>query len=278
MFQFVDEFLQPYAQLALSWGKSHFGIIPKSLEYEVGIRKIQDFAPTISGRSKDFHILCIEVSNSIIRPVVESFISECRRVGLPVKLYIAIPDTTSHDFQRELRRAKELGIGVISFSLSSAFHIWSEPLSQSLVGLREIPQKGVPVRVKPDLENAYNLFLNGRPDVACHDICSLLESECRLFACKLLRKGTITLQRKDIDKMSWMSLTKHLISKFGDIKLVYRNLEEPTLHAIVAITSDRNDVAHRIQSIPKLVERDHQLKTRFEHICDITICFLKTSR
>src|SRR5438105_2617265 len=150
--------------------------------------------PTLHAHTRDFHILWVEVSESPYPNTLDRLVLDCIRLGLPVRLYMAVPKPSNpppSGYAAELARARDFGVGLIEVE-GSKVKIVQEPLSLSLNGLRPIPLERFPQKYREALAQAETTFRNGNPAKGCSEIYDEIEALCRRVAEKTAAKGMWT--------------------------------------------------------------------------------------
>ena len=267
-FRFLSEQLRPTAEEARNFFKRKWGI--GSFVLEEAVSSETTFSPTLQAQTPDHHLLCVEVSESPYPSALDSFVVDCMRLCIPVRLFVAVPeDSKGQNYNRDRERARKCGVGVLEVSPRSS-KIIQQPLSLSLAGLRPVELEKFPRRRRLALSQAEETFKLGQPSKGCSLVYDEIEDLSRTVARRTFARGLwITGKGANLkfDKDPWQSVVKSLMnnldySKCAPIKLAL-------IARIVGITPHRNDSSHKPKSRAQLIQRDRQLRTRFENAVDI---------
>ena len=77
--------LHETADAAIGWFIKKWGLTKTHITVEAAFDPDIQFRPTFVAATSDFHILCVEVSESIYSNTLDSVVIHCREKGLPVK-------------------------------------------------------------------------------------------------------------------------------------------------------------------------------------------------
>lgn len=275
-FRFLEAPLWPTAEAAKAFFKKELGVT--SFKIEQPIQPDMEYGPTLSAVTKDFHWLCIEVSESAWpqRNVLDAFVLDCKNRCLPVRLYVAIPRGTSDPaFRANLKRAKQNGVGVVEVDEVGG-NVFQDALSLSLTGLRGTNPIDFPPKYRSAIRDAGQTFCNGSPGKGCSTIYEEIEALSRRLAKKTKQRGfwrALKPSEKppkiDLVRGQWARLMKILIEHLDLKKCRCSKLNEPLLARVLGITGHRNESAHKPHNQTMLKKRDEELRTRFEAGIDI---------
>lgn len=263
----LPEHLHSTADAVSKFFKENHGII--KIKHEQPIDDDMSWSPTISGTTRDHHLLSVEVTEGSYLAAFDSFIVECQTIGLPLRMYIAFPeqDVSSKKFLDTFKEATKKGVGIVSAN-GSKCSVIKNAIDLSLASVRRIKPKEHLVRFRQALLDAEATFLNGDPARGCGRIYEELESLTRKIAGKTYAKGYWKNSTSmDFDTHPWAKLLTTMSTE-----LVFKNvrsLNRPLLARVQGLTDHRNQTAHKIRSRVELTKRDRELRTRYEHAVDI---------
>lgn len=241
------------------------------------------YRPTLSGITRDQHILCIEVSDTPYTNSLDAFVLDCKQRALPVKLYVAIPQEDGvRDFKSGLRRAKENGVGVIEVGGGKPGNVIHDALSLLLTGVRPYDAQDFPPKYREAIMGAYSTFYNGDPVKGCSRVYDEVEALTRSIGRKALKRKCFVDMTKassfDFDKTPWASVV-HFLNRHLDRKLAScPDLMEALFARIQGATPHRNDAGHKPRDTKALMRRDRELRTRFESATDLLRDLIEASR
>lgn len=281
MFSLLPPPLHPTAEGARIFVRKQFGT---SLRIEEPPFQDAAYRPTLSGVTRDFHLLCIEVSDTAYTNSLDAFVLDCKQRVRPVKLYVAIPKNDGGDpnFKANLRRAKENGVGVVEVEPDGTGIVLHEPLSLSLTGVRPYDPKEFPARYREAIRAAYNTFSSGDPAKGCARLYDEIEALCRGIGRKAVKRkifGNMTKAAAfKFESEPWASVVTFL-DRHLDRGLAGCPELKPALFArVLGVTPHRNDSGHRPRDTQGLMRRDRELRTRFEHASDLMRDLIAASR
>lgn len=279
-YKFLAESLRPTADAALKYFQLHWAIAASRFKAEEKIHKNVAVLPTFWATTTDGHILCVDAAEVVYRPVLDTLVLDCMSSGLPVKLFVAMPKEANDPYYKQNRsKAQSRGVGILEVDGDGDVQIVQQPLSLSLANVRSINPLDFPKAYRPPVTKAHELFRQGSPENACHEIAGRIEAHSRLIAQKTAANGLWTSpQGINFDMHSWRNLLDLLIRNSGSIRTSYPNLTVDLLSRIVGIVPHRNQVSHVIRSTVALVKRDRELRTRYENMCDILRDFTAATR
>ncbi|MDR6841024.1 hypothetical protein [Pseudoxanthomonas sacheonensis] len=240
------------------------------MKAEEEVDPLVEFRPTLHSTLTDKSIICIEVTENASSSELNEFVLECRNHVVPVKLWVAIPKVVGVLSTKDLAFAKANGIGIIEFDeQGNGRQLVGPPLSQSLTGLRAIDFSGFPSRYKEPLQAAFEMFKNGNPAKACSLVYDEIEALTRRITKKCVSKRCLKKDPQfDVDKASWSNVLEFLKTNIDPTLSGCPALKGPLFSRLIGLTEYRNDAGHKPSSTKKLIERDKQLRTRFESAVD----------
>jgi hypothetical protein len=254
---------------------------------EVEVAPALAYRPTLLGECHDKSLIAVEVNDGAFTAPLDTFVVECQRLGVPIRLFIAIPETAPEKQQLQLlRQARTRGIGVLLESkrrierLLPAVHL-------SLFGLRPIPMTKFPSQLVSRLTQAEESFRSGDPAKGCGRVYDLIERRTRSVALEVqtrsLWKAGLSVKAKATEwytkKGAWAKVLE-LISDSGDFEAMKRAklpIEKALWARVQGLVPDRNDTGHEPSTREELQERDRQLRTRFEHAVDTLLALTRAT-
>lgn len=270
-FRHLPESLHATAKAAATYFRSTFGVT--HFVIEESIHDDVEYRPTLSGQTRDFHTLCVEVSERAYNPALDSAVMDMRQNGLPVRLFVAIPGgDTDKNFKSNLKMAKSRSVGIVEVGTTKVIKL-ANALSQSLAGLRSFKPKDYPMKYRLDIHSAYDTFLDGNPPQGCQTLYSEIEALTRRIATKAGDKGywrSVTNSiRVDFQNGAWARIVAKLRDELNRTAAHCPNLNTALWNRVGGITGHRNDTGHKPKDRAYLIRRDRELRTRFESAMDI---------
>jgi len=280
-YRYLSEQLRPIADSAARFFKRRWGV--SGFKVEETIHEDVSYRPTLHAMTRDYHLLCIEVSESPYPTGLDAFIADCMRLSLPVRLFVALPaGSTAPNYKRDIARAREYGVGVLEVSTQAVEHIQSA-LSLSLVTVRRIDLDRFPTKYRLALSQAEDTFKQGNPVKGCSDLYDEIEALSRRIAKKTYQKGFWRppkpgqkAMRIDFDRGPWERVLKILMGNLDPKRC--RFIRQALLARVLGITPQRNESAHKPRNHAELIKRDRQLRTRFETATDIFLDLINSSK
>lgn len=269
-YRFLDRSLHQYAEAARMFVATEFGIPKSKFEIEAPVHDAIGFTPTLHARTRDHHILAIEVSPTYYTQTLDGFALDCQRESVPVKLFVAVPPNSSGGLLKDLERAADHGVGIVK--LGSVPKVLHGALSLSLTGVRRPDPKEYPAKYRSAVAAALQTFLNGDPAKGCLLLYEEIEHVTRRVAAKAdsaraWRKGPVLSQ--NWDKVSWASITDVLAEHLDAQKLGCASLTKALVSRIAGVVPYRNEAGHKPKDLKQLMKRDRELRTRFESAADL---------
>lgn len=246
-------------------------------DVEAPIQSDVEYCPTLSAKTRDFSIVCVEVSERAYSNPLDAFVLECKNRSLPVKLYVAMPKAvTDPEYRENLKRAKSRSVGLIEVDTSGVGVIVEEALLLSLTGLRDIKPANFPTKYRTPISEALGVFRNGNPSKGCSLIYDEIEQLTRRVAEKSRNKG-YWRQLKPGEKKPkinlqngpWAKVIETLMSHLDPKVCPCPELNNALLARILGITPHRNDSGHKPKNGEQRKKIDSELRTRFENAVDV---------
>ena len=266
--------LWPAAEVAENFFKNHWGV--SRFKAETEIDPDAEYRPTLHAPMPDHHYLCIEVSESPCPRGLEGHVVECINHSLPVRLFVVFPaGPKGRNYDLDLRRARDLGVGVVEIRRGRGKMLHGA-VSLSLAGLRKFNTRHFPRRYRFSVSQAELTFRGGNPSKGCAELYDEIEALSRKLAKLTFQEGLWKkpppgkkLPKIKFEKYPWDKLMGTLVQSlnFQKCKAVTQNL----VVRIWGLADPRNQSAHKVTSRKTLINRDMQLRTRFENAADILL-------
>lgn len=278
----IDNSLHSTAEATIKFLSSNFGF--RNIKVEEPIHEYQDYTPTLNCISKDFYIICIDVAYKIYNPSRWNFVTDCEKLSLPIKFFVAIPKGTNYNgYLDEIKSAKKHGIGVIEVDPSNyKGEILNNALSLSLTSLRNFNKEIFPLKYRQSIADAEETFKNGEPNKACSIIYDEIEGLSRRIAIKTHTAGYWKQQLtnpSELQKCQWSNVIDKLKSNLDrKTNSNCQQLSNALLSQIAGITSHRNQSGHKPANRKELIKRDTQLRTRLESSIDLLTDLIAASK
>lgn len=268
----LSENLHPIADAVKQFFKDHRGI--SKFKIEEGFDDNLEYRPTLHVQTKDHYILCIDVKEGPYSTVLDSVVLDCIRNSLPVKLYVAFPQSNGNaaDYKKNVDRARQNGVGVLEVT-ATGVNVIHEALALSLFGVRKIPTKNFPAKYRATLAHAESTFRSGGPAEGTLVIYEEIEALSRRVVKKTQQKSMWRAPKSGEklpqlrDNTNWQKVMEAELD-FIDYKKC-PSLNKPLLSRILSVAPHRNSTGHKPKSTKELVKRDTELKTRFESATDL---------
>lgn len=230
--------------------------------------------PTWQARLKSGYSLCVNVQPSPFTPTVYEFVARCAQKNLAIKFWVAVAAGASKEsFSNELKRAREVGIGVLEINADGSVQEFHSPVALSLFALQRTDLSKVPKALREEIKTAETSFLDGMPTQGCQTICQELEAVTRRFGEYAFDKGwwkvatgTKPPKLKFFRTDAWAKLLEEMETKI-DYNTLRPKCPAFTRQLIVntrAFTDWRNTVSHKPRSAAELQRRDLKLRSMFE--------------
>lgn len=264
-------------------------IVRKYLKDELGLTRIEiesaladdiEWRPTLTGVTRDHHIVCVEVTSGGYTDALDGFALDCMNRGIPTKLYIAFPDEGGQgEADRVLKlfsKARDRGIGILLVK-GNRCRTLAAPIELSLASVRRLDPKDLLQKYRQPLKDAEETFLAGDPVSGCGRVYAELETLSRKVAAKTYDLGWWNgsgIKPQKFGTHSWNDLCKkwHKHLDYAATNLKCPNLTEQLLSTIVGLAPKRNETGpHKPKDRSALMKRDRDLRTRFEHSIEVFI-------
>lgn len=272
--------LKDFADATQKYLAKELGLTAIKIEHEVH-REIE-FRPTLSAVSTDKHIICAEVVELLFTPDIEQFVLACRNHSLPVKLYVAVRKGQFQAYdQKALKLARENGVAILEVSPPNhGLLITNPPVSLSLGGLRTFNLHNFPAKYREPLKQAIETFKGGNPAKGCADVYDEIEQLTRRIGrkCEGISSGLKQTGKIDWEKGNWAPALEFLKSHVNKVAIGCPQLNNQLISRLIGMTEYRNETGHKPSSLEKKIERDKQLRTRFESAMDELGYWIEASR
>ena len=130
------------------------------------------------------------------------------------------------------------------------------------------------------MADAVTTFRNGSPSQGCHLVYQEVESLSRKLAKKTKSKALWRALKPgekppkvNLDTGPWAKVMEVLIEHLDYGKCPSPG--KPLLIQVAALTSHRNDTGHKPATRAALTNRDQTARTRFEHVSDLLVDFIR---
>lgn len=243
-----------------------------SIRHEVAIRPELDLRPTLSGKLPDGTILCVDVATKPYNGTLDSFVVEALKGAWPIHLYVAMPDDSDVDLGRNLKKAKERGIGVISLQGGNAWHLYHGAVSLDLFGLTPTALGDYPRARRPAVVLAEETFKSGDPNKGCQAIFVEIEAISRSCAIATQKAGFWRTPGpgeakppKNMLHDPWARVLDSMMTLLEFNKIVPACPQlKPVVAATMAATDPRNQTSHKPKNNGELRTRNRKLREWFE--------------
>lgn len=279
-YRILPQQLHSIADSAKAFCREQWGISTNRIKDEEAIIDSIGYVTTLHAIMKDYHWLCIEVSENPFPAVLNEFILDCKTQALPVRLYVAIPGSSISG--PELARGKRQGVGLMQV-VDGETTIVQDALSLALTGLRSPDPRDFPPQYRQTISDAVATFRNGNPSKACAVLYEEIESVSRRIAAKALKKGCWNSKgggppSGNIDAMPWANLLRMMMERFDPRQCNSPDLTSTLFGRLIGATPHRNESAHKPRSQSALKKRDSELRTRFESGSDLLRDLIRAAR
>ena len=238
-------------------------------------------APTWKAKLRAGYGLYINVQSAPFIPTLSDVVSIGVHRSLPIKLWVAVNyESPKLTFAEDLRKAADLGIGVVQFDESGHAREWHRAVALSLYTLRKTDLARVPKVRKEALKNAEATFLSGSPPEGCQTICQELEDVTRAFAEYTYKNGfwTIPANTKALPDYffrtgKWAPMLEALDIRIDEktIRKKCPTFTKANVAAARGYAGWRNSLSHKPKNAKELTQRDARLRTMFEATRDMLL-------
>ncbi len=260
-YRFLATDLHPVADAATAFLKAQWGIPASKIKVEQEFSK--DVAvPTLHAFDREHYITAVEVSNSPYPSQLDAMIVDCIRLGLPVKLYVAMPKqaTISHP---QLQRAKNTGVGVLIVD-GDTCTLFERALALSLVGVQNRAAE-FPKRHRRAVGEAYTTFVQGDPSNGCAFIYSEIEAAGRKIVALAKKNGWLKpgAPKPPDGRTAWKKVARYLEDHLDINAAKLPAMNGYLLSTVTATAGPRNQSHHKPATAAALKKRDKDLAIRF---------------
>ena len=272
--------LKNFADATQKYLAKELGLAAIKIEQEV--HPEIDFRPTLSAISTDKHVICAEVVEQLFTPDIEKFVLACRNHSLPVKLYVAVRKGQFQAYdQKVLRIARENGIAILEVAPPNhGVLITNPPVSLSLGGLRAFSLQVFPPKYREPLKQAIETFKSGNPAKGCSEVYDEIEQLTRRIGrkCEGIPGALKQTGKINWEQGNWAPVLEFLKSNVDKAAIKCPHLNSQLVSRLIGMTEYRNETGHKPSSLQKKIERDKQLRTRFESAMDELGYWIEASR
>lgn len=275
----LSDSLHECADAAVKYLSSQLGLNKILIEHEID--KNIEFRPTLHAISPDKHIICVEVVQSLVAPDIKEFVLSSKNHSLPVKLYLAVQKGRFSSYEATaLKFARENGISILEIDPPNhGSLITNPPVALSLGGLRAFRLESYPKKYREPLRQAIETFKNGNPAKGCSEVYDEIEQLTRRIGKKADTMGAIKNSPSvKWENDPWSNLLTILKDKIDATALGCPLLKSQLFSRLIGMTEYRNQTGHKPSSLSKRIERDRQLRTRFESAMDELLGLITASK
>ena len=267
--------LQPVADAARKLFAKQFGLSEAKFQIETPISKSIDYTPTLKAETRDKYLVIVEVAESIPSGLIGAALLQMKNEGLPAKVYVAIPPgPTPSTFKADLRFARANGVGLVE--VGDALVTYQEPLLLHLTGVRRPVASDYPKPLREAVVASLSTFENGNPKKACSAITDEVEGITRRLAALARKQGALRAGAPQFKSNSpWATVADILVKYLDTRHSPFKALSASLLNRVAGLTAHRNDSNHPAKSLAHRRSIDAELRTRFEHACDVLRDFSK---
>jgi len=217
-----------------------------------------NYRPTVHWRTKT-HIVVCDVASSPFPDSIRDFYSDVSVKSIAVKVIIAYPlerQTDIKKYEAEKKKAKEYGIGLVSFDSGGFASIEnlgvSIPLHLSPIRLSDYKQK-----LRSLIEEAYEAYMiDGKPEVGLQKLGQSIENIVLNLACDAKKKGNFTFN--GFNPPAYIAQSK-LIGELIKESVV----DVGVLGMCKSFCKDRNAVSHKPKSRKEAIAIEEKIKANF---------------
>jgi ParB family chromosome partitioning protein len=267
--------LHQTADLAKRHFATHFGVTESSFEVEQPIDAGIAFTPTFQVSTREKYLIVIEVAEGISQGTLGAAILQIRSQELPIKVCVAIPEgSQAASFKADLRFAKSHGIGLFEIG-HAKLEAYQQPLLQNLAGVRRPNLGEFPKALRSPVGESLATFEGGNPRKGCSTITDEIEAISRKLANIQAKSGALKSMKKVGSTTAWARIMGALQTDFDDKDSVFKKIGQPLLARVAGLTTHRNQSNHPPGNIRARRKIDRELRTRYEHACDVLLDFSK---
>lgn len=276
-YKFLPENLRAHADGVAEFLRNDRGIARFKAETAIPLENSNDdleYVFTLHGKSSDGYIVAVEVQDKPDSNPLDGVVLRCVNLRLPLKLFIAFPESVSPISHKIIDRAHEKGLGVIEIRSTGAI-VAREALPLSLLAYK-VNRLRFPKAYRSALADAENTYRDGSAPKACALVYDEIEAISREIVKKTKKKKMWRKLRPNekapkvnIDNDPW----EKILGVFADFYIVNKkkalSLTKSLIARISAVTGFRNESGHKPKSIEARSKRDQELRTRFESAVDL---------
>lgn len=247
---------------------------------EEPIDRALQYRPTIHGLSPDGYVVAVEVQDRADAAVLDSAVLDCVSRCLPVRLFLAFPESTTPVPHRVVENLRQRGLGIIEVRESGVV-VLGEALPLSLFGYR-LDRLRFPKKFRGILLEAENTFRSSSPPKGCAIIYDEIEEISRTIIKKTKKKkmwrklkAGENPSKLDLDTGAWEKVIELFQSFYIVKKKKVPDLTANLIHRVAATTAYRNEAAHKPKTPEERKQRDREMRTRFESAADLLFDLLK---
>ena len=209
------------------------------------------------------HYIALEISDiGPFRPTIEIAFGQITLKELPVKIYVAYPKNANQpkdSYQKDLKSAKNYGIGIISVDDNNNFitEIEKDPVSIPLV-INEIDYSIFKKQICPTLRECYATYMNGNPQMGLQRMYQLIESKIRKLGDQAIINNLLTTGGYSKGDRSYS------LGNLIDDLMRQRIISNAVLGRCRGFVDDRNNVSHEAKTKMEAIKIEKNTKDNFK--------------
>jgi hypothetical protein len=209
------------------------------------------------------HYIALETSTiGPFRETLRIAFGDLTNKELPCKIYIAYPRNANQPkeaYQKDIKNAKNYGIGIISIDDNNNFvsDIEKDPISIPLV-INEIDYSLFRKPICPTLRECYATYMNGNPQMGLQRIAQLIESKIRKLGDQAITKGNLTTGGYTKGNQTYA------LGNLIDDLMRQRIVSNAVLGRCRGFVDDRNGVSHEPTTIDEAIKIEKNTKENYK--------------
>ena len=224
---------------------------------------MQEPAPTFMGTSATGVRVCIEVNESFYPITMNEFVADCIKMGLPVKLYTAVPANPNKTIdQTSIQRAEKFGVGCLLVD-NGRITVLREALDLSLLLTED--EKNIskfPKKFRLELNTAISTYENGDPKKGVSNVFDTIEGIIRNVAIQAKANGTIPAANTlDLKRAPWVNVMMAMQSQSV--------LNDVFLSRCIGSSTTRNYTSHPAKNLKEIQKMHKRLRTNYNYSIDL---------
>ncbi|MDB5222633.1 MAG: hypothetical protein JWN83_1300 [Chitinophagaceae bacterium] len=223
----------------------------------------QAINPNISWRptflwKKPTEYLACEPAFKPLPPIINSNFMDIQSSGLPIRIIVAYPHDNSisiTEFQKDLRKAKQHGIGYMSVDATTKKANIEYKGVSSILSIPAIDFSQIKSGLRPKVIDAYDMYMSGDPKHGVQELGQLMEKCMTVLATQAIGRGK--LRNSNYVPGRFYKLTK-LIDELLNEKIIDLGI----LGNCRGFVYPRNSTSHP-QDIASIKKIERKLKENF---------------